>query len=434
MNPLGWRFVVVADLGLSSKDPVRVPSADGDAILAALRPSVEINGAKREFASENDFSPAALGGDAGLHHPGVQRIEAAFRGLKLLMQQAGTAVRVDVVSATQKDLVARFKEAVFEPEMAELRNPPLGLAVLDFDFRHQGADLAALTQIADMCKVAQAPLIAAASPEFFGLKQLNLLPKLQDVPQRLHDGAHGAWVAFQKSEQARWSSLTVNRWLARPVYTAEKGGHAETIDPSKPESFLWARGGWIAAAAIARSIAQHGHALDASGARSGGFAGLPTRAFFKAANQTTPLATEIEISDELSQELSRGAFIPLCGRTGGDIAMIPIVVNTFRTAPGKLTVSGTLGYQMMAGRLAQLCAFLMDEQPPGDAGAAFLKQELTTFLGPLAGKDPSKAVTVEPVQVKGPDGNPMKLAQITVQPEARIESMEFKFVFQLPLK
>ena len=26
MNPLGWRFVVVADLGLASKDPVRVPS------------------------------------------------------------------------------------------------------------------------------------------------------------------------------------------------------------------------------------------------------------------------------------------------------------------------------------------------------------------------------------------------------------------------
>jgi len=434
MNPLGWRFVVVADLGLASKDPVRVPSADGDAILAALRPSVEMNGAKREFASEADFAPAALGGDAGLHHPGVQRVESAFRGLKLLMQHAGAAIQVDVVSAPQKDLVARFRESVFEPEMKELRNPPLGLVILDYDFRHQGADLAALTQIADLCKVAQAPLIAAASPEFFGLKQLNLLPKLQDVPQRLHDGAHGAWVAFQKSEQARWSALTVNRWLARAPYTAEKGGHAEAIDPSKPESYLWARGGWIAAAAIARSIAQHGHALDASGARSGGFAGLPTRPFFKAANQTTPLATEVEISDELSQELSRGAFIPVCGRTGGDIAMVPILVNAYRAGPGKLTVSGTLGYQMMAGRLAQLCAFLMDEQPPGDAGAAFLKQELTTFLGPLAGKEPAKAVTVEPVQVKGPDGNPMKLAQITVQPEARIESMEFKFVFQLPLK
>src|SRR6185503_15440479 len=109
----------------------------------------------------------------------------------------------------------------------------------------------------------------------FGLKQLNLLPKLQDVPQRLHDGAHGAWVAFQKSDQGRWTALTVNRWLARAVYTAEKGGHAEAIDPSKPDSFLWARGGWIAAAAMARSIAQHGHALDASAPAPAASPGCP---------------------------------------------------------------------------------------------------------------------------------------------------------------
>ena len=436
MNPMGWRFVVVADLGLASKDAVRIPSGDGDAILAALKPSAEVNGARMEFAAEKAFLPSALGAspDAALHHPAFQRVESAFRGLKLLMQHAGSTIQVDVVSATQKDLVARFKEAVFEPEMKELRNPPLGLVLLDYDFGHQGADLAALSQVAEMCKVAQAPLVAGASPSFFGLKQINLLTKLQDVPQRLHDGAHAAWVGFQKSESARWTALTVNRWLQRESYTAEKGGHAEAVDPAKPESRLWGRGGWIVAAAIARCIAQNGHALDASGARSGGFTGIPTRPYFKTANQTTPLATEIEVADTLSQELSRGAFTPISGRTGSDVVMVPILVNAFRTTPGRLTVSGTLAYQMMAGRLAQLCAFLMDDQPPGDAGAAFLKQELISFLGPLAGKEPEKAVVVEPVTAKGPDGNPIKLAQVTVQPDARIESMEFKFVFQLPLK
>jgi type VI secretion system ImpC/EvpB family protein len=436
MNPMGWRFVVVSDCGLASKEAVRVPAGDGDAILAALKPSAEVNGARVEFAAESAFAPASLGTspDATLHHPAFQRVESLFRGLRLLMQHAGAGIQVDVVSSTQKDLAARFKEAVFEPEMKELRNPPLGLVLLDYDFSHQGADLSALSQVAEMCKVAQSPLIAGASPAFFGLKQLNLLTKLTDVPQRLHDGAHGAWVAFQKSEPARWTTLTVNRWLQRAAYTAEQGGHAEAIDPAKPESYLWGRGGWIAAAAIARSIAQHGHGLDASGARSGGFTGLPTRPYFKVANKATPLSTEVEISDELSQELSRGAFLPLSGRTGSDVVMVPIMVNTYRAAPGRLTVSGTLGYQMMAGRLAQLCAFLMDEIPAGDGGSAFLKQELTTFLGPLAGKEPEKAVLVEPVTAKGPDGNPVKLAQITVQPEARIESMEFKFVFQLPLK
>jgi len=436
MNLNKWRIVVVADLGLASKEPVRVPSGEGDAILAALRPSAEVNGARVEFAEEKAFLPASLGAsaDAVLHSPAFQRVESAFRGLKFLLQHTGQSIQVDVVSSSQKDLVARFRETVFEPEMKELRNPPLGLVVLDYDFSHQAGDLSTLSQVAELCKVAQAPLIGGASPAFFGLKQLNLLPKLQDVPQRLHDGAHAAWVQFQKSELGRWTALTVNRWLQRPAYTVEKGGHAEAIDPAKPESYLWGRGAWVVAASIARSIGQHGHALDASGARSGGFAGLPTRPHFKAANQTVPLSTEVELSDELIQELSRGAFIPLSGRMNSDHLMIPILVNTHRTSPGRLTVSGTLAYQMMAGRLAQLCAFLMEELPAGPEGAAFLKKELTGFLGPLAGKTPDAAVKVEPVEAKDGEGKVVKLAQVTVQPEARIESMEFKFVFQLPLR
>src|SRR5262249_24461512 len=136
MNPMGWRFVVVADLGLASKDAVRVPSGDGDALLAALKPSADVNGARMEFASEAAFLPGAPGGppDAARPPPVSQRVEPAFRGLKFLMQHAGEKVQVDVVSPPQKELVARFKEAVFEPEMKELRNPPLGLVILDYDF------------------------------------------------------------------------------------------------------------------------------------------------------------------------------------------------------------------------------------------------------------------------------------------------------------
>src|SRR6185503_8428303 len=112
MNPMGWRFVVVADLGLASKDAVRVPSGDGDAILAALKPSAEVNGAKMEFASAAAFLPASLGAspDAALHHPAFQRVESAIRGLQFLMAHAGETVQVDVVSSPQKELVARFKE------------------------------------------------------------------------------------------------------------------------------------------------------------------------------------------------------------------------------------------------------------------------------------------------------------------------------------
>ena len=397
MKPMGWRFVVAADLGLAAKDVVRVPAGGPEEISKAL-----------------GLAPA----------PGDRRIEAALRGLFFLMQHAGDAIQVDLLSAASKDLAARFREAVFEPEVRELRNPPLGLVLVDHDFSHQSGDLAALQDLAGMAKVAQAPVVAGASPAFFGLKELKLLAKLQDLPQRLMDGAHAGWQRFQKQEEARWVSLTVNRWLLRAPAPEEK-----------PEDLLWGRGVWLAGAAVARSVRQSGHALDLSGPRAGGFTGLPTRPYPKAANQTVPLSTEIELPDMAAQELSRGGFLPVSGRTGSDVVMIPIAVNAHRGAPGRLTVSGTLAYQMMAARLAQLCALLMDELPgPAPEAAEFLRQSLVAFLGPLAGKDPAAAVKVAPVEAKDAEGKAVTLAEVVVQPDFRIEGMEFKFVFQLPLR
>ena len=197
MKPMGWRFVVVSDLGFAGKGAVRVPAGGTDEIRQAL----------------------------GLSS------EAALAGLSFLMKHAGDAVHVDVLSAGAKEAAARFREAVFEPEVRELRNPPLGLVLLDFDFSHQAGDLAALQEIAEMAKVAQAPVVAGASPAFFGLKEIKLLAKLQDLPQRLADGAHAGWQRFQKQEAARWAVLTVNRWLLRAPWADEK-----------PEGFLWGRG------------------------------------------------------------------------------------------------------------------------------------------------------------------------------------------------
>jgi len=419
MKPMGWRFLVLTDLGAPSPGPVRLPAGGPDTWLPAL---------KLKFADEASFRPAGASSEV-LQDPGFQRVESAFRGLKLLMEHAGEGVRVDVLSASAKDLGARFRESVFEPEMKTIQDPPLALILADFDFSHQQADLAAISELAEMAKVLQAPIVAQASPAFFGLKQLNLLPKLNDVPQRLTDGAHAGWIKFQKQEAARWAALTLNRYLQRAPY------EGENVDPAKPETYLWGRGVWLLGASAARAVRSSGHALDLSGLRAGQFKGLPTRAYPKAANQTVPLSAEVPVPEQMALELSRVGFITVVGFLGSDSVMLPIAVNVHREKPGRLTVSGTLGYQLLAGRLAQLCALLLEELPADAAEAvAFLKRSLVEFLGPLAGPAPDAAVTVAPAEAKGPDGRSVPLAEITVQPAARIEGMEFKYVFQLPLR
>jgi hypothetical protein len=433
MPATGWRFVVLADFGSAVKDPVRLQAQSPGALLARLEPAAEVGGApgssrKLRFPEERSFLPEALGPgeiDPVLHHPALQRIESAYRGVKFLLEHAKDAIQIDVVSTSQKELLPRFREAVYEPELSALRDPPLGLILMDFDFTHQPADVALLSELGGLARMLQAPVIAGASPAFFGLRQLQLLPKLADISQRLADGAHGAWQKFQKQDEARWISLTLNRTLQRPPHPQEKAV------PGTPESWLWGRGVWLVGAAAARSIRAHGHPLDLSGARAGGFSGLPVWPLPKAANESVPLSTEVEISDEKMQELSRAAFVPVCGQVRSDVAMIPIAVNLYRDAPGRLTAWGTLGYQLLAARIAQITTLRLGEMPPDpQAAIPFLKETLLAVLGPLAGQDKEKAVEVKllPPVPKAPPQ-----AEVSVVPAAKIEGVDFRLTFQVPL-
>ncbi len=383
MKPMGWRFVVVADFGLARKEPASLE----EALASAAGP------------------------------------EAPRLALKFLAEQAGGAVKIEAVSAAPAEALARFKEAVLEPELREIKEPPLTLVLFDRDFSHQAADLAALGELGQAAAALQAPIAAGASPGFFGLKEWRLLPKLTDLADRLGDGGHAGWQRFQKSDGARWIALTVNRFLLR----APKDGE-------KPEELPWGRGAWLLAAAVARAAKEQGHPLDVSGIRAGRFAGMPTRPYPKLANEKVPLATETPVPEQLALELSRVGFTALSGQMNGDAITLPLAVNAWRSAPGRLTVSGTLGYQLLASRLAQFTLFLLDEVPPGaEAAAAMLRTSYAQFLGAILGDAPD-AVKVTPVEVKGPDGAPRTVAEVLIRPAAKLEGMELQFAFQIPLK
>jgi len=389
-------------------------------------------GAPATVSAQASVSTAEV--DAVLHDPRFQTIESAWRGLKLLLEHAEDAVQVSMLSVPRKHLASRFRERVFEPELEA--SDPLSLVLLDFDFSHKTEDLAVLGDLANMAKVLQAPLVAAASAGFFDVRYLIQVAGLPDLLGRLGDSAHAGWRSFQAGEAARWTALTLNRYLQRPPYTSDRGGHNETVSESNPDSYLWGRGVWLAGAAVARSVRTHGHGLDLAGSQAGRFAGLPTRAFATAANATAPLATEVTLSEMQVLELSRAAFTPLIGPLRTDAAMIPIAVTTFRLNPGKLTVEGTLAYQLMAGRLAQFCGRLLDEMPAGSAGevAAFFRDQLTAHLGKLAGEKPEEAVSVELREVEAEGRKLVPMAEIKLTPKITLEGKPAEFGFMLPLR
>ena len=448
MNPMPWRLLVLTDAGVDSGRPARLPEGGADAWLASLGASVEVSGAggsrvKWALSDAEAFSPATLRArlgleegaalDAALHDTAFQRIESVWRGLSLLAAEAGDAVSVEVASVPRRNLAARFRELVFEPELD--RADPLSLVLLDFDFSHRPEDLAVLSELAGMAKVLQAPLVAHAAASFFGVRYLVQAASLPSFLDPLAAPTHTGWRSFQSTEPARWVALTINRYLQRAPYTAEAGGHAETVSDSNPDSYLWGRGVWLVGAALARSVRAHGHAFDVAGAESAKFPSVATRPWPTTANERAPLATEVPLAEMQVLELSRAAFTPVVGPLRSSAVFLPMAVTVSRLNPGKLTVEGTLAYQLMAGRLAQFCGRLLDEMPAGATAevAHWIRDRLIEFMGGLAGKQPDQAVTVEARETSEGDKR-IPVAEIRIRPAITLEEKAPEFQFALPMR
>ena len=425
MSTLPWRILVVTDLGTDSREPAPVTPDT----LGAWFPSLPLAVQPADLAPAAQVAKGVTGAalDAFLHDPARQRIEAAHRGLALLLAHAAGAVRVEALSVPRAALVERFREAVHGPELTAAE--PVSLVVLDYDFSHKAADLAALGQLAAMAADLQAPIVANAGAGMFDLRFLVQLAGQKGLASRLGDTAHAGLAALQKQEEARWLCLTLNRFLLREPH--QLGDWREACADSNPDSYLWGRGGWLVAAAVARSVAAHGHAFDLSGT-GGRFDGLATREFPVSANEKKALATEVSLPDMEALELTHAAFTTLTGGLGMPSVMMSLVATVHRYGPAKLTVEGTLAYQLTAARLSLACgtvAGALDASGADAAVAAALHAALVPHLGGLVGEGGSGLA----VEVLPADGEQPRRASVTVAPAEQLEGKSPKFHVEFAL-
>jgi hypothetical protein len=133
-------------------------------------------------------------------------------------------------------------------------------------------------------------------------------------------------------------------------------------------------------------------------------------------------------------ELQRFGFTPIIGPLRSNTAMVVSAMTLFRLKPTRPTLESALAYQLMAARLAQCCARMLDEMPADDAAATagYFKRELTGFLGTLAGEKPEGAVSVE-VREEEIEGRRVPLAAVHVTPQLVLEGKPADFSFLLPL-
>ena len=240
-----------------------------------------------------------------MHHPAFQRLEATWRGLNYLVQrtETGENLKIKVLNTGKTELAQSTAAAV---RTLLDRGEPVRLLVADFEFGHGLQELAMLSAVGSVAEAVQAPLLAAARPELFGLSDFAELIRAdsEDTLQKFDAAA----AEFRESPAGAAVSLTLPRVLARMPYGAEtdpvESFSFEEVTGSDPNQFVWMSAAWVYAARVTAAAVR-------GGAWDGQADGLPLCTFVEPDGEQFSRSTEALVPDSWAYELSARGFAPL---------------------------------------------------------------------------------------------------------------------------
>lgn len=276
--------------------------------------------------------------DEILHHPEVQQLESAWRGLKMLVDRTDFRenVKIEVLNISKDQLLEDFEDApeltksgmykhCYTEEFGTFGGEPYGAIIANYDFGPGPQDISLLQSVASIATMAHAPFIAAAGPKFFGLDSYEGLPNLKDLKSIMEGPQYTKWQSFRETEDARSVGLTMPRFLLRLPYGEDtkpvKGfNYNENVKGSHGD-YLWGNTAFAFATRLSDSFAKYRWCPNIIGPTSGGSVeDLPLHQYEAMGEVETKIPTEVQISERKEYELSEEGFIGLTMRKGSDNA------------------------------------------------------------------------------------------------------------------
>jgi len=350
-----------------------------------------------------------------LHAPEVQKIESAWRGLKLLIDRIDFRenIRVTLLQATKQELLDDFEDAtevptsglyrqVYTAEYGQFGGKPYGTMICNYQFGPGNSDISLLRYLASVGAMAHTPVIAAASPTLFGSeeKDFSNLPYLKDLEGLFEAPQYTKWKGLRESEDARYLGLVLPRFLVRPPYKAEEGrvrtfAYDEDVSASH-EHYMWSNAAFAFGTRLADSFAKYRWCPNIIGPQAGGTVDdLPIHVYEALGETKAKIPTEVLISERREYELSEQGLIALTMRKDSDNAAFfsanslqkPKYFGTSeegRAAELNYRLGTQLPYMFMITRVSHYIKVMQREHIGSWTTATQLQAELSHWLGQFA--------------------------------------------------
>ncbi|KIV72875.1 type VI secretion system contractile sheath large subunit [Metapseudomonas otitidis] len=338
-----------------------------------------------------------------LHHPELQKLEASWRGLHMLVDQTETSSRLKLrlLNVTQKELQNDLEKAVefdqsalfkkiYEEEYGTFGGHPFSLLVGDYAFGRHPQDVALLEKLSNVAAAAHAPFIAAANPKLFDMNSFTELAVPRDLSKIFESLELIKWRSFRESEDSRYVSLVLPNFLLRLPYgpdtkPVEGMDYVEDVNGTDHSKYLWGNAAWLLAARITSAFAKYGWCAAIRGAEGGGAVeGLPAHTFRTLSGDLSlKCPTEVAITDRREKELNDLGFISLCHKKNTDMAVFfggqttnkAKVYNT-NEANANARISAMLPYVLAASRFAHYLKVIMRDK----VGSFMTRDNVQTYL------------------------------------------------------
>jgi type VI secretion system protein ImpC len=276
--------------------------------------------------------------DEILHYPAFQRLEAAWRGVRFVVERTDFRenIRVEILNCSKEDLLADFEDTpevpksglyklIYSAEFGQFGGKPVGAIIANYDFGPGPQDILLLQKCASVATMSHAPFFAAAGPKFFGLDNYLNLPNLKDLKSLFEGPQYTKYNAFRDTEDARYVALLLPRFLLRlpygPSTVPVRSFNYEEDVIGRHEAYLWGNPTYAFASRLSESFARYRWCPNIIGPQSGGTVeNLVLHQFEAMGHLQTKIPTEIMLTERREFELSEEGFIGFTYRKDSDNA------------------------------------------------------------------------------------------------------------------